>query len=82
MTIKTDGAGDSISTWVVIGLCILAFGVFMGIRNEFEQLWVRMVCAGCAGAVLGVALYMAQRYRARKQESRRRKTSTADKPPS
>ena len=81
MTIKTDGARDSIIAWVVIGLCVGAFGVLMGIRSEFEQLWVRTIIASCAGALLGVALYAAQWYRARKHESRLQKTSNSDKTP-
>lgn len=81
MTIQTDKAGNSISTWAVIGFCVVAFGVLMGIRGEFEQLWVQTVLACCAGAFLGVALYAAQSYRALRKDSVCHNTGNPDKPP-
>jgi hypothetical protein len=50
--------------WVMIrvGLYIIAYGVLMGLRNEFEQPWTRNVFVGCAGAVMGMLLYKSQKY--------------------
>ncbi len=33
---------------------IVLFGVLMGLRTEFQSLWLRMLVAGCAGAVLAI----------------------------
>jgi hypothetical protein len=35
---------------------ILVFGVLMGIRGEFASLWIRMLVAACAGAVLAICV--------------------------
>jgi len=61
MTNNLDSARSRRSAIATIVLCIIAFGVFMGIRGEFEQHWVKTVIAGCAGAFLGVALYQAKK---------------------
>lgn len=37
------------------------FGVLMGLRTDFEDLWVRALVAACAGAALGWALLQARR---------------------
>ena len=34
-------------------LGVVFFGVLMGIRGEFASIWIRMLVAACAGAVLG-----------------------------
>ncbi len=52
---------------VRVGVCIVAYGLLMGFRNEFEQFWVRNVIAGCAGAFLGMALYEGQKCWRRKE---------------
>jgi hypothetical protein len=44
------------STKVIIGLCIIAYGMLMGLRSEFDQHWLKNVIAGCAGGFLGCAL--------------------------
>jgi len=40
---------------------IVVFGVLMGIRTEFEQVWVRALVAACAGGILGWALLQARK---------------------
>jgi len=42
---------------------IILFGVLMGIREEFASIWIRMLVAGCAGAVLGILLLPVRRFR-------------------
>jgi len=37
-------------------LGVVLFGVLMGIRGEFASIWIRMLAAGCAGAVLGICV--------------------------
>jgi uncharacterized membrane protein YeaQ/YmgE (transglycosylase-associated protein family) len=61
MTDNLDSARNRIGTIATIVVCIIAFGVLMGIRGEFEQHWVQTVIAGCAGAFLGVALYQTKK---------------------
>ena len=39
---------------VVLGLIL--FGVLLGIRGQFDSVWIRMLVAGCAGAVLAIFL--------------------------
>ncbi|TLU82113.1 MAG: hypothetical protein FDX30_11545 [Chlorobium sp.] len=41
---------------VKIILGILIFGILMGIRTEMHYAWLRIACAGCAGAALGFAI--------------------------
>ncbi len=42
---------------------IILFGVLMGMRVEFTSVWVRMLIAGCAGAVLGIFVLPLRKYR-------------------
>jgi hypothetical protein len=35
---------------------IIIFGFLMGIRGEFASVWIRMIVAGCAGAVLSISV--------------------------
>jgi uncharacterized membrane protein len=42
---------------------IALFGVLMGIRGEFASIWIRMLIAGCAGAVLGFFVLPLRKYR-------------------
>jgi len=44
---------------LVVG--IVVFGVLMGIRPEFEQVWMRALVAACAGGVLGWAVLQARK---------------------
>lgn len=44
---------------LVVGIVI--FGVLMGIRTEFEQVWMRALVAACAGGVLGWAVLQARK---------------------
>ena len=44
---------------LVVG--IVVFGVLMGIRTEFEQVWMRALVAACAGGVLGWAVLQARK---------------------
>jgi len=61
MTNNFDSALRRSGIIIAIVLCIIAFGVLMGIRGEYEQQWLQTVIAGCAGAFLGVALYQAKK---------------------
>ncbi len=47
----TPISGDQV---VRFTLGIILFGVLMGLRTEFHSIWVRMLVATCAGAVLGI----------------------------
>ncbi|MGD0651026.1 MAG: hypothetical protein ABSA97_07785 [Verrucomicrobiia bacterium] len=49
---------------------VVCFGVLMGIRQEFSSMWVRVIVAGCAGAILAicVGLYTASRTDKRKEK--------------
>jgi hypothetical protein len=49
------------------GLCVVAFGVLMGLRSEVEQHWAKIAIAGCAGAFMGMALYECQKGWRRKK---------------
>ena len=42
---------------------IILFGVLMGMRGEFDSIWVRMLIAVCAGAVLGICVLPLRKYR-------------------
>ena len=42
-------------------LGIVVFGVLMGVRPEFEQMWLRALVAACAGGVLAWALLQARK---------------------
>ena len=42
---------------------IILFGVLMGIRGEFDSIWVRMLVGACAGAVLGIFVLPLRKYR-------------------
>ena len=44
---------------LVVG--IIVFGVLMGIRPEFEQVWMRALVAACAGGILGWAVLQARK---------------------
>lgn len=61
MTDNPDPAHSPRGTIATIAVCIIAFGVLMGIRGEFEQQWLKTVIAGCAGAFLGMALYQTKK---------------------
>ena len=61
MTNNPDNAHCRRGTIASIVICLIAFGVLMGIRGEFEQLRLQTVIAGCAGAFLGVALYQTKK---------------------
>jgi len=61
MTNNLGSARNLRGTIATIVICIIAFGLLMGIRSEFEQNWVKTFVAGCAGAFLGVALYQTKK---------------------
>jgi lysylphosphatidylglycerol synthetase-like protein (DUF2156 family) len=42
---------------------IILFGVLMGLREDFHSVWVRMLVAGCAGAVLGIFVLPLRKYK-------------------
>ena len=42
---------------------IILFGVLMGIRGEFDSVWVRILIAACAGAVLAIFVLPLRKYR-------------------
>lgn len=42
---------------------VVVFGVLMGFRQEFHSMWVRMLVAACAGAVLGIFVILPARRR-------------------
>ena len=42
---------------------IILFGVLMGLREDFHSVWIRMLVAGCAGAILGVFVLPLRKYR-------------------
>ncbi|TMP96369.1 MAG: hypothetical protein E6L09_15100 [Verrucomicrobia bacterium] len=44
---------------LVIG--IVVFGLLLGVRAEFEHIWVRAAVAGCAWGTLGWALLQARK---------------------
>jgi hypothetical protein len=35
---------------------VLIFGLLMALRADMHSVWLRILCAGCAGAVLGLSL--------------------------
>lgn len=49
------------SLLTIIG-CILAFGMLMGLRSQFQHLWVRTLIAGGAGAFLGVVIFQTRNH--------------------
>ena len=55
--------------WAIIrvGAYCVAFGILMGLRNEFEQNWVKDVIAGCAFVFFGMAVYESQMWRRRQK---------------
>jgi hypothetical protein len=42
------------------------FGILMAIRYELSSMWLRALCAGCAGGVLGLMIFMNSRLRRQK----------------
>ncbi len=46
-------AGAQIARFIVGSIL---FGVLMGLRGELASIWVRMLVAACAGAVLGACV--------------------------
>lgn len=42
------------------------FGILMAIRYELSSMWLRALCAGCAGGVLGLMIFMTFRLRRQK----------------
>jgi len=44
-------------------LGIILFGVLMGIRGEFDSVWVRILIAASAGAVLAIIVLPLRKYR-------------------
>jgi nitrate/nitrite transporter NarK len=62
MTDNADGPRSTRGTIVLVAICIVSFGVFMAIRNEYEQLWVRAAIASLAFAVFGLALSQAKKF--------------------
>jgi small-conductance mechanosensitive channel len=62
MANSTDSPRSPTGSIVLVAVCIVAFGVFMAIRSEFEQFWVRAAIAGCAGALLGLALSQTKKH--------------------
>ena len=42
---------------------IILFGVLMGLREESASVWVRMLVASCAAAVLGIFVLSLRKYR-------------------
>ena len=61
MTDNPDPARSQRGTITAIVVCIVVFGVLMGIRGELEQQWLKTVIAGGAGAFFGVALYQTKK---------------------
>ena len=55
--------------WAVVrvGVYCVVFGILMGLRNEFEQNWMKDVIAGCAFVFLGLAVYEGQMWRRRQK---------------
>lgn len=45
---------------------IILFGGLMGLREEFDSIWIRMIVAGCAGGVLALFVLPLRKYRSRK----------------
>jgi len=39
------------------------FGLLMGVRAEFQSIWVRALVAGCAFAILGLCISQFRRVR-------------------
>jgi hypothetical protein len=65
MANNTDSPHSPYGVVVMVAACIVAFGVLMATRSEFEQSWVRAAIAGCAFALLGVAISHAKKRRSR-----------------
>lgn len=55
-------AEDHLAIWLLAGS--VAFGVLMGSRTEFSELWQRDVVAGVAVAVMGLTIAQMRRARA------------------
>jgi hypothetical protein len=42
---------------------VILFGVLMGIRGEFDSIWIRMLVAACAGAIFGIFVLPLRKFR-------------------
>jgi cobalamin synthase len=62
MTNNLDSPRGPRGTIATIAVTIIAYGVLMAIRSEFEQPWAKTAIAACAGAFLGVALYHSKKF--------------------
>lgn len=62
-----DKPNNGKSVMIRIGIYIVAYGILMGLRSEFDDFWMKTAMAACAGAFLGMALYEGQKiWRGRK----------------
>jgi hypothetical protein len=46
---------------LIIGMVL--FGVLMGLREDFQSVWMRMLIAGCAGGAIGIFILPLRKYR-------------------
>lgn len=62
---KQKGKPASLSSRHIVNIVlgILAFGLLMAIRAEMHSHWLRIACAGLAGAALGFSLVSIRRWR-------------------
>jgi hypothetical protein len=51
---------------ILMALFGILFGFLMAIRYELNSMWLRALCAGCAGGVLGLMIFMIFRLRCQK----------------
>jgi len=54
----------------LIVLGVVAFGLLMGVREQFHSIWWRAATAAAAFAILGLVLAGVQRKRSRKTLNR------------
>ncbi len=66
MNDDTAGKPSGLSSGQIFKLVlgIVVFGVLMGVRMELQQVWMRALVAGCAGAALGWAVIQARSSKA------------------
>ena len=61
-TTKTDRTSKhKFSKGVKIAAGILAFAFLMGVRDEFSELWIRVLLAAIAGGIFGLVLWQCQK---------------------
>lgn len=60
-TTKTHRTSTMFSKNVKIATGILLFAFLMGVRDEFSELWIRVLLAGIAGGVLGLVMWQCQK---------------------